>query len=112
MNKKGIIATLLVIQLILMIVTVFNETLAEKESFSLRNKYQRIASYRLTSSFEDVSSDLQFLKSKNSSNKSMQMYIEMVDNTFSNFYFMNITLNESNVKIIDENNEMIKWGTI
>ena len=112
MNKKGIIATLLVIQLILMIVTVFNETLAEKESFSLRNKYQRIASYRLTSSFEDVSSDLQFLKSKNSSDKAMQMYIEMVDNTFSNFYFMNITLNESNVKIIDENNEMIKWGTI
>jgi len=31
MNKKGIIATLLVIQLILMVVTVFNETLAEKE---------------------------------------------------------------------------------
>ncbi|HDQ60011.1 MAG TPA: hypothetical protein ENN30_02350 [Candidatus Woesearchaeota archaeon] len=112
MNKKGILATLLVIKIVLMLITTFSLAIAEKEDFSISNQYQRIASYRLTSSFEDISSDMQYLKNLNATQDSLDEYMAFVDETFSDYFVIDLELNQTFLTITDSNLEMIKRGKV
>ena len=112
MNRKGIVATLLTIQIVLILITAFTLAISEKEEFDIQNRYQRIAAYRMMSSFEDISYDIEYLKDINSTNSTINDYIYFVNETFQDYFVVDIKVNQSFLKITDSEVEMTKWGNI
>lgn len=110
--KKGILSTILVIQLILLTLLTFSNLQARRTSFSLENQYRRISAYRISSAFNDISSDLLYLKEKNANEETITSYISLINKTFENEFLMEISINESYILIKDEKLEIVKGGWI
>ncbi len=110
--KKGILATILVIQLILLVLLTFTNLQTKRETFSVENQYQRISAYRMASTFADIEHDVYYLKSKNVTNKTLGGYIQFVNDTFEQMFLMDITFNTTYLVIKDTRLEMIKEGKI
>ncbi|MCD6547385.1 MAG: hypothetical protein J7K22_02420 [Nanoarchaeota archaeon] len=110
--KKGVLSTILVIQLILLVLLTFSKLQAERESFSIEYQYQRLSSYRIAAAFEDISYDVYYLKKMNSTSQTIEDYISFVNNTFKEKFLLDIELNSSYLVIKDRNLELQKEGKI
>jgi len=112
MTKKGILSTILVIQLILLVLLTFSSLQAKRETFTIQNQYQRMAAYRIASSFADIYHDYEYLKDKNMSNDSLNDYISFVNSTFKEKFLLDIYFNDTHLIIEDKHLEMRKEGDV
>ena len=110
--KKGILSTILVIQLILLVLLTFSSLQAKRETFTIQNQYQRMAAYRTAASFVDIAHDYEYLKDKNATADSLKDYISFVNNTFKEKFLLDIYFNGTHLVIEDKHLEMRKEGDI
>lgn len=110
--RKGILSTILVIQLVLLLLLTLSQMQYEKEQFSTEQQFQRIATYKIASSFENIKSDAEYLRNINSTEETTTIYLEYVNNTYEDIYLTNILINETHIIITDNKFEMRKEGTI
>lgn len=110
--KKGILSTILVIQLILLLVFTISQLEYEKENFAVEQQFQRISAIKISSSFNNINRNVENLKNMNATDETFNLYINYVNNTYENIYFSHIFLNESYLKISDYVLEMSKEGLI
>jgi hypothetical protein len=112
LNKKGIFATILVIQLIFLVVLTIFVVQNETAQFEHQKEYRRIASYRIASAFEDVQEGVNYLRSLNPDDATLAAYNTFVNSTFGSYYKIDIEFNGSYLKISDNNLEIVKEGWI
>ena len=114
MNKKGIFATLLVVQLVFLVILTLFVVQNEKIEFEHNKEYQRLASYRIASTYEDVQEGYIYLIDKNANSQAMISYENFINNEFSKYYLIDINLNITNNYLIikDKNLEITKEGSL
>ncbi len=110
--KKGVLTTILTIQLILLVLLTFSQLQAEREYFEFEHQHQIISSYRISSNFFDIKSDINYMQEKEVTNDTMDNYINLIDSTYTKLFFSEIYLNESYINIYDENMGINKEGYI
>lgn len=115
MNKKGIFATILVIQLIFLVLLTIFVIQNEKSNFEYEKEYRRLAAYRINAYYEDIEEDLNDLKTRlgmpnGVTQQTIDDYIAYVNQEFAQNNLVNIELNESYLKISDSNLEIVKEG--
>jgi hypothetical protein len=108
MNKKGIFATILVIQLIFLVVLTIFVVQNEKVQFEYDKEYRRVASYRIAAIYDDVIEGLDYLHDKNANSQTIDSYINFINTDFAEYYLIDIEFNESYIKIADDNLEIVK----
>jgi len=112
MNKKAIIATILVVQLVLLVLLTFSTLKYEKESFSNELTVTAVASFRLTSTYNAISEDMSYLRTKGADNETINQYIYFVNSTFNNYFNSEIKFNQTYLAITDKQLEMQKESDI
>ncbi len=112
MKRRGILSTILVIQLVLLLILTVSQIQSEKEHFSTQQQFERIAAYKISSSFENIRTNIEFLREINATEESINIYLEYVNNTYGGIYFTNIHLNQTHLILMDEAFEMRKEGLI
>ena len=110
--RRGILATVLVIQLILLILVTFSTVQEKSASFAMTDKYHRLSAYRIASAFADIHHDIEYLKTLNATNETIDSYISFVNQTFKEEYLMDINISSSYLIIEDKALEMKKEGVI
>lgn len=110
--KKGILSTILVIQLILLVLITFSNLQAKKETFNIESQYQRLGAYKLASSFYDIKYDKLYLMEKNATNQTIDEYISFVNRTYKSNFLLDVYINSSYLSIKDLKLEMEKEGEI
>lgn len=112
MNKKGIITTILVVQLIFLAIITMATIQSERETFAKNTQFKKIAAYRMTSLYTDVSGDISDLRQINSTDEAMDQYIDMVNSTVPMNYNLEINISDTSLSLYDKNLEIAKEGTI
>ncbi len=110
--KKGILATILTIQLILLVLITFSQLQVERESFVLKNQYQVVSAYRVAGNFFDIQRDINYLNERNSTEETLNDFFNLIECTYPEIYSSEIFVNESFIRITDKNLEIIKEGVI
>ena len=110
--RKGILATVLVIQLILLILVTFSTIQEKNTAFAMTDRYNRLSAYRIASAFADINHDIRYLEYLNSTNETIDGYISFVNQTFKEEYFMDINITRGHLVIEDKALEMKKEGVI
>jgi hypothetical protein len=111
MNNKAIISTILVVQLILLILITFSTVKLEKDSFANTINVDRIAAFRLTSTYNAITEDMNNLAVKGADNQTINQYIYFVNSTFNNYFSSQVTFNQTYLAIRDQGLEMQKVKT-
>jgi hypothetical protein len=101
MNKKAIISTILVVELILLILLTFSNLRVTRGNFSNELTVTRIATYRLSSTADGIAEDINYLKTKGADNDTLNQYISFVNTTFGSYFDTQLYLNQSTVLIKD-----------
>ncbi|MCD6575952.1 MAG: hypothetical protein J7K73_02215 [Nanoarchaeota archaeon] len=110
--KKGILSTILVIQLILLVLITFSNLQAKRETFVIESQYQRLGAYKIASSFYDIKYDKTYLLEKNATNSTISDYIHFVNSTYEKNFLLDISINSTYLEIKDSKLEMEKGGSI
>ncbi len=110
--KKGVLTTILTIQLILLVLITFSQLQAEREYFEFENQHQIISSYRISSNFFDIRSDILYMKEKEVTNETMNTYLNLINSTYTSLFSSEIYVNDSYIRIFDENLRINKEGFI
>lgn len=108
MNKKGIFATILVIQLIFLVILTIFVIQNEQTQFQYDKEYRVVASYRIATIYDDIVEGLQYLQSKNATASTLNTYVDYINTDFADYYGIDIEFNESYIKIQDSNLEIVK----
>jgi hypothetical protein len=111
MNKKGVIISLLVLELIFLILTSFTELRANREIFVDDNSVRRIAAYKLASNFNDINTDYNYLLAYKADQSTLAAYRNFVTSNFNNYSNIDILLNGTQLTMTDSYFEMIKTIT-
>jgi hypothetical protein len=114
MNRRGVFATIMVIQLIFLVMLAIFVIENEKVNFEYEQEYRRLAAYRVSALYEDIEEGMIELDSDNlnANDATKQTYINFVNTQFPNYYAINIYFNGSYLKISDANLEISKEGWI
>ncbi len=110
--RKGILSTILVIQLILLVLVTFSSIQSKREIFVVENQYQRLSAYKMASSFYDIKYDMHYLREKNATSETIDNYLSFVNQTYKENYFLDIYINKDYLKLVDSSLEMQKEGDI
>ena len=108
MNKKGIFATILVIQLIFLVVLTIFVVQNERLQFEYDKEYRVVASYRIVAIYDDITEGLNYLHSKNANAQTITSYVDYINTDFADYYGIDIEFNESYIRIQDSNLEIVK----
>lgn len=111
-NKKAIISTILVIQLIVITLLAMTTLKTEREKFIFENEFNRIAAHKMYFSFEDISGDIAFLKESGAGQETIDEYTNMVENTAEECFLLQIELNDTHLILKDNLLDMEKGGLI
>jgi hypothetical protein len=107
-NKKGIFATILVIQLIFLVILTIFVVQNERIQFEHDKEYRVVASYRIAAIYDDVVEGLNYLHSKNANAETITDYVDYINTDFAEYYGIDIEFNESYIKIEDSSLEIVK----
>ena len=108
MNKKGIFATILVIQLIFLVILTIFVVQNERTRFEYEREYRVLSAYRISAIYDDVVEGLHYLQDKNADASTIDSYENFINTDFADFYGIDIEFNESYIKIADTNLEIVK----
>jgi hypothetical protein len=95
-------------QLVLLVLVTFSVLRFEKTSFSNEVLVTRIAAFKLASNHNSIIQDLDYLRSKEADNETLDGYTSFVDSTFSTFFATEITINQTHLAIRDHSLQMQK----
>jgi len=85
LNNKGVLATILVIQLILLIFFTFAVLESKKESFSEESKVIRVSMFKVPASYYDLINNQVYLDDKNTNIQSKNEFTGTLNDTFKNY---------------------------
>lgn len=108
MNRKGVFATILVIQLLFLVVLTIFVVQNERMQFEYDKEYRVVASYRIAAIYDDISEGLNYLHSKNADAATIASYVDYINTDFEEYYGIDIEFNESYIQIQDANLEIVK----
>jgi len=108
MNKKGIFATILVIQLVFLVILTIFVVQNERVQFEYDKEFRVVASYRISAIYDDVVEGLNYLHSKNANAETITTYVDYINTDFAEYYGIDIEFNESYIKIEDSSLEIVK----
>lgn len=111
-NKKGIISTILVIQLIFMTLIAMTSLRTERDNFVFENEFSRIAAHKIVFAFDDISGDISFLNEHGADAETIEEYVEMVNLTTEQYFLLEIELNSTYLILKDNLLDMEKEGEI
>jgi hypothetical protein len=107
LNNKGVLATILVIQLILLIFFTFAVLESKKESFSEESKVVRVSMFKVPASYYDLSNNQGYLDDKNTNINSKSEFTGTLNDTFKNYNKFKYTIGTT-FDIEDTTNEVSK----
>jgi hypothetical protein len=107
-NKKAILATVLVVQLVLIILISVSMVRSERVLFAHKNEFSRLAAYRVADSYDNIEYDLSYLEARNATNQTMNTYISYVYTVFPTYSFLDFEVNRSYIRLQDHSLEIIK----
>jgi hypothetical protein len=110
MNKKGIFATILVVQLLFLVILTISVVEHEKINFEYDKEYRRLAAYRINALYEDVEEGMAYLDLLNADTTTKNTYINYITTDFSDIHLIEIEFNGTYLKIYDSNLEIGKEG--
>ena len=112
MNRKAIITTLLVIQLILLVLLTFSVLKYQKNTYQDAINVRSVAAARMVSYFNAIGYDIGYLKCRGADNETLNNYTYFVRITFNNYSGAQITLNSTYMAIKDSGLEMQKISNL
>jgi hypothetical protein len=107
-NKKAILATVLVVQLILLILITVSTVRSDRIQFSHQNDFRRLSAYRIADVADNIQYDLTYIKSKNSTNETMTSYLNFLYIAFPQYNFLQFQINSTYIRLADPNLELLK----
>ena len=111
-SKKGIISTLLVIQLVFLLLITMSNVQLEKQKFSQEAQFNRIAAYKVYTLYGDVFNDINYLKQINATGNSIGQYVIVVNNYIPKEYGLETNINSTHIYIHDKYLEISKEGLV
>jgi len=111
LNKKGIIISVLVVELIFLLLISFEELRSSRNIFIDDNSVRNIAAYKLSSIFNDIYSDYSSLIAYDSDNYTKDYYFNFINLNFKNYSEYNLNFLPQNLTISDDYFEMKKFKT-
>ena len=111
-NKKGIISTILIINLIFMTLLAMTSLRTERDNFVFENEFSRIAAHKISFAFDDIQGDIIFLKENGAGEETINEYINMVDSTAEQYLLLDTHINSTYLILKDNLLDMGKEGEI
>jgi hypothetical protein len=108
LNKKAILATVLVVQLILLALITISTVRSDKILFSHENDFRRLSAYRVADISDNLGYDLNYLTAKNSTNETFNLYLNFLYIVFPQYNFLDFQVNRTYVRLTDRNLEISK----
>lgn len=108
MNRKAIITTILVVQLILLVLLTFSMLKYQKSIYQDAINVKSVAADRMESYFNAISYDIGYLQCRRADNATLNNFTYFVTITFNNYSGAQITLNSTYMKIVDSGLQMQK----
>ena len=117
MNKKGIFATILVVQLIFLVILAIFVVQNERTNFEYEKEYRKIATYRINAVYEDIEEGMLELISENANQNAKDSYVSFINNEFSKYNnilinFTEISLDYYYLELQDSELEIIMRGHV
>lgn len=108
MNKKSLITTILVVQLILLVLITFSTLKLQKTSSTNDLTVISVSAFSLTSTYNALTEDITYLNNRHADNETLDRYVYFVNLTFNNYYNYEITFNRTYLLLRDPGFEMQK----
>ena len=107
-NKKAILATVLVVQLVLLVLITISIVRSDRIQFSHENDFRRLSAYRIADIADNLEYDMNYLKAKNSTNETFNSYLNFVYIVFPQYNFLEFQINRTYIKLADPSLELSK----
>lgn len=108
LNKKGILATVLVVQLILLMLITVSVVRSDRIQFSHENDFRRLSAYRIADISDNLEYDMTYLKTKNSTNETFNAYLSYVYVIFPQYNLLDFQMNKTYIRLADQSLELSK----